>query len=270
MDLIREFTIPLPSSNPYPTAKEVMFPACLINLVTSEMWTNGFVKESERFLATVMQSIQQKVTQTNGEDAVSSGAFWLSNVHEMLSFVFMAEDQYEAGKTDDYEYDRLLEILKHDLESLEFNIYHNWMKVLKKDLHQIIVPAIVESQSLPGFVTSETNRFLGKLLPPDNHPVCNMETLLSFLSRVYQAMRVFYLENTIITQAFTELLRLVGVTAFNDLLMRQNFCSWKRGLQINYNIVRIEEWCKSHDMPEGTLQLEHLMVYSHTPIVFEV
>jgi myosin-5 len=42
--------------------------------------------------------------------------------------------------------------------------------------------------------------------------------------------------------------------------MRRNFLSWKRGLQINYNITRIEEWCKSHDMPEGTLQLEHLMV----------
>ena len=63
-----------------------------------------------------------------------------------------------------------------------------------------------------------------------------------------------------ITQTVSELLRLVGVTAFNDLLMRRNFLSWKRGLQINYNITRIEEWCKSHDMPEGTLQLEHLMV----------
>lgn len=57
----------------------------------------------------------------------------------------------------------------------------------------------------------------------------------------------------------TELLKLIGVTAFNDLLLRRNFLSWKRGLQINYNITRIEEWCKSHDMPEGTLQLEHLM-----------
>ena len=67
------------------------------------------------------------------------------------------------------------------------------------------------------------------------------------------------MEDTIITQTVTELLRLVGVTAFNDLLMRRNFLSWKRGLQINYNITRIEEWCKSQDMPEGTLQLEHLM-----------
>lgn len=30
-------------------------------------------------------------------------------------------------------------------------------------------------------------------------------------------------------------------------------------MQIQYNITRIEEWCQSKDMPEGTLQLEHLM-----------
>ncbi|KAL9107559.1 MAG: hypothetical protein Q9227_007559 [Pyrenula ochraceoflavens] len=257
--LIRNLKIPLPGTSPPPTDKEVLFPSYLINLVTSEMWNNGFVKESERFLANVMQSIQQEVMQHDGEEAINPGAFWLSNVHEMLSFVFLAEDWYEAQKTDNYEYDRLLEIVKHDLESLEFNIYHTWMKVLKKKLVKMIVPAIIESQSLPGFVTSENNRFLGKLLPSNNTPAYSMDNLLSLLNNVFKAMKAYYLEDSIVTQAVTELLRLVGVTAFNDLLMRRNFLSWKRGLQINYNITRIEEWCKSHDMPEGTLQLEHLM-----------
>ncbi|KMQ45951.1 class V myosin [Trichophyton rubrum] len=259
MGLIKNLKIPLPSSDPPPTEKEVLFPSYLINLVTSEMWNNGFVKESERFLANVMQAIQQEVMQHDSEDTISAGAFWLSNVHEMLSFVFLAEDWYEAQKTDNYEYDRLLEIVKHDLESLEFNIYHTWMKGLKKKLFKMIVPAIIESQSLPGFVTSETNRFLGKLLPSNNNPAYSMDNLLSLLNNVFKAMKAYYLEDSIITQTVTELLRLVGVTAFNDLLMRRNFLSWKRGLQINYNITRIEEWCKSHDMPEGTLQLEHLM-----------
>lgn len=259
MGLIRGIKIPQPGANPAPTDKEVLFPSYLINLVTSEMWNNGFVKESERFLANVMQSIQQEVMQHDGDEAVNPGAFWLSNVHEMLSFVFLAEDWYEAQKTDNYEYDRLLEIVKHDLESLEFNIYHTWMKVLKKKLHKMIVPAIIESQSLPGFVTNESNRFLGKLLPSNNTPAYSMDNLLSLLNNVFKAMKAYYLEDSIITQTVTELLRLVGVTAFNDLLMRRNFLSWKRGLQINYNITRIEEWCKSHDMPEGTLQLEHLM-----------
>lgn len=259
LGLIKNLKIPSPTTTPPPTDKEVLFPAYLINLVTSEMWNNGFVKESERFLANVMQSIQQEVMQHDSDDAINPGAFWLSNVHEMLSFVFLAEDWYEQQKTDNYEYDRLLEIVKHDLESLEFNIYHTWMKVLKKKLQKMIIPAIIESQSLPGFVTNESNRFLGKLLQGSNTPAYSMDNLLSLLNSVYKAMKAYYLEDTIITQCVTELLRLVGVTAFNDLLMRRNFLSWKRGLQINYNITRIEEWCKSHDMPEGTLQLEHLM-----------
>jgi myosin-5 len=260
MGLIRNLKIPAPTTTPPPTDKEVLFPSYLINLVTSEMWNNGFVKESERFLANVMQSIQQEVMQHDGDEAINPGAFWLSNVHEMLSFVFLAEDWYEAQKTDNYEYDRLLEIVKHDLESLEFNIYHTWMKVLKKKLQKMIIPAIIESQSLPGFVTNESNRFLGKLLQSNSAPAFSMDNLLSLLNNVFKAMKAYYLEDSIITQTVTELLRLVGVTAFNDLLMRRNFLSWKRGLQINYNITRIEEWCKSHDMPEGTLQLEHLMV----------
>ncbi|KAH7362949.1 myosin-2 [Plectosphaerella cucumerina] len=259
MGLIRNLKIPSPNTNPPPSDKEVLFPSYLINLVTSEMWNNGFVKESERFLANVMQSIQQEVMQHDGDEAINPGAFWLSNVHEMLSFVFLAEDWYEAQKSDNYEYDRLLEIVKHDLESLEFNIYHTWMKVLKKKLHKMIIPAIIESQSLPGFVTNESSRFLGKLLQSNSAPAYSMDNLLSLLNNVFRAMKAYYLEDSIITQTVTELLRLVGVTAFNDLLMRRNFLSWKRGLQINYNITRIEEWCKSHDMPEGTLQLEHLM-----------
>ena len=260
LGLIRNLKIPAPNSSTPPSEKEVLFPAYLINLVTSEMWNNGFVKESERFLANVMQSIQQDVMDHDGDEAINRGAFWLSNVHEMLSFVFLAEDWYESQKTGNYEYDRLLEIVKHDLESLEFNIYHTWMKVLKKKLTKMVIPAIIESQSLPGFVTNENSTFLGKLLPTPSQPTYNMDHLLSLLNSVSRAMDAYYLEKTIINQTVTELLRLVGVTAFNDLLMRRNFLSWKRGLQINYNITRVEEWCKSHGMPEGTLQLEHLMV----------
>ncbi|KAL0637012.1 Myosin type-2 heavy chain 1 [Maublancomyces gigas] len=257
--LVRNLKIPQPNpQNPF-LEKEILFPAYIINVVTSEMWNNGFVKESERFLANVMQSIQHEVMAHDGDDAINQGAFWLSNVHEMLSFVFLAEDWYEIQKKDDYEYDRLLEIVKHDLESLEFNIYHTWMKVLKRRLHKMIVPAIIESQSLPGFITNDGNRFLNKFLQTSSTPQFSMDDLLSLLNKIYKALRGYFIEDSIITQAVTELLKLVGVTAFNDLLLRRNFLSWKRGLQINYNITRIEEWCKSHDMPEGTLQLEHLM-----------
>ena len=52
-------------------------------------------------------------------------------------------------------------------------------------------------------------------------------------------MKSYYVELTVIQQVVTELLKLIGVTSFNDLLMRRSFCSWKRGLF--KNLLR-SEW----------------------------
>jgi myosin V len=61
LGLIRSLKIPQPTSQNPVSEREVLFPAHLINLVTSQMWRYGYVKESERFLANVMQGIQQQV-----------------------------------------------------------------------------------------------------------------------------------------------------------------------------------------------------------------
>ena len=61
LGLIKHLKLPSPSSTNPPFAKEVLFPAHLISLVTNEMWKYGFMHESERFLANVMQTIQQHV-----------------------------------------------------------------------------------------------------------------------------------------------------------------------------------------------------------------
>jgi myosin-5 len=59
--IIRQLKIPAPSSQHPPSPKEVLFPAHLISLITNEMWKYGFLRESERFLANVMQTVQQHV-----------------------------------------------------------------------------------------------------------------------------------------------------------------------------------------------------------------
>ncbi|CAG8571930.1 12_t:CDS:10 [Funneliformis caledonium] len=267
--LIKSLKIPLPSLQNPPSQKEILFPARLISLLAKQMWKFGFIKESERLFANVMKTIQEHVMDYEGDEAILPGAYWLSNVHELLSFANAAERDMlrgvnpasnSGGKMFEWhDYERLVSIVKHDLESLEYNIYHTWMKELKKRLHKMVIPAVIESQSLPGFVTNETNRFITKFITGPTTPAFSMDDLLNFLNKVWKAMKSYYVEMSVIQQVVTELLKLVGVTSFNDLLMRRNFCSWKRAMQIQYNITRIEEWCKSHEMPEGTLQLEHLM-----------
>ena len=59
--LIKDLKIPTASLHNPPLAKEVIFPAHLISLVSNEMWKLGMIPESETFLANVMQAIQAHV-----------------------------------------------------------------------------------------------------------------------------------------------------------------------------------------------------------------
>ncbi|ODO03097.1 hypothetical protein I350_05942 [Cryptococcus amylolentus CBS 6273] len=272
--LICQLKIPSPSLHTPPTAKEVLFPAHLISLISNEMWKQAMVPESERFLANVMQAIQQHIVTFKGDDVIIPGVFWLSNVQEILSFICVAEadaskgyapgsDHHNARELDWEAYARLISVVKHDLDSLEYNIYHTFMLEIKKKLSKMVIPALIESQSLPGFITSDgSGRMLSKMLGGiggNQQPAATMDDILNLLNRVWKCLKSYYMEESVMHQVITELLKLIGQISFNDLLMRRNFSSWKRAMQIQYNITRIEEWCKSHDMPEGLLQLEHLM-----------
>lgn len=59
--LIRGLKIPNPGVTNPAAVKEILFPSNLISLTTNEMWRYGLIQESERFLATVLQTIQSHV-----------------------------------------------------------------------------------------------------------------------------------------------------------------------------------------------------------------
>jgi myosin-5 len=168
------------------------------------------------------------------------GIFWLSNVHEMLSFICVAESdmlqgigpgEETAGRPFNWEdYEHLVSVVKHDLDSLEYNIYHTWMMDTKKRLAKMVIPALIESQALPGFTVPEGGgRLLGRLLGSNTGPAFSMDDILKLLNRVWGSLKSYYMEESVVQQVMTELLKLIGVTSFNDLLMRRNFSSWKRG-----------------------------------------
>ena len=157
----------------------------------------------------------------------------------MLSFICVAESDMLQGIGPGEEnavrpfqwsdYERLVTVVKHDLDSLEYNIYHTWMLETKKKLSKMIIPALIESQSLPGFTSSEGTGRLFRLLGSSNTPAYSMDDILNLLNKVWKGLRSFYMEESVVQQVITELLKLIGVTSFNDLLMRRNFSSWKRG-----------------------------------------
>ena len=176
-----------------------------------------------------------------GEESIIPGIFWLSNVHEMLSFICVAESDMLQGigpgeenavrQFDWNDYERLVSIVKHDLDSLEYNIFHTWMLETKKKLSKMVIPALIESQSLPGFTTSDGGgRLFNRILNTNSQPAYSMDDILNLMNKVWKSLKSYYMEESVVQQVVTELLKLIGVTSFNDLLMRRNFSSWKRGI----------------------------------------
>ncbi|KAI8334357.1 P-loop containing nucleoside triphosphate hydrolase protein [Chlamydoabsidia padenii] len=260
--VIKTLKIPPPNLTSPAPQKEIFSPAHVIGTIASEMWKHNYIDESERLLFSVMHTIQKQCMNYNDEEAIVPCAFWLTNVHELYSLVHNAEQDLETnlrGRADWHDWEKMIGTIKFELQCLEDNIFHAWVKESKKRLSKIAVPALIESQSLPGFITIDSGRFLNRFLTKPSQPAFSMDELLHFLNHIYRAVKCYYLEPSVSAQILTEMLKMIGVSAFNDLLMRKNFASWKRAMQIQYNITRIEEWCKTHDIPEGTLQLEHLM-----------
>jgi DIL domain len=110
----------------------------------------------------------------------------------------------------------------------------------KKRLAKMVIPALIESQSLPGFTTTDGGgRLFNRLLNSNSQPAFSMDDVLNLLNKVWKALKSFYMEESVVQQVVIELLRLVGVTSFNDLLMRRNFCSWKRGKDAVFGVIHI-------------------------------
>ncbi|KAL7665833.1 Myosin-2 [[Candida] zeylanoides] len=247
------------------TRKEVLFPSRIIIIILSDMWRLGLTKESEDFLGEVLAAIQQMVASLKDDEVIPNGAFWLSNTHELFSFVSYAQQtiiandtlSHEMSEEEFDEYLKLVAVVKEDFESLSYNIYNMWMKKMEKDLERKAVSAVVLSQSLPGFMAPEASPFLAKVFSQGVQ--YKMDDILSFFNTVYWSMKSYFIEHEVMDQVIIELLRFVDALCFNDLIMRRNFLSWKRGLQLNYNVTRLEEWCKGHDIQEGSGYLSHLL-----------
>ncbi|KAJ3045218.1 Myosin type-2 heavy chain 1 [Rhizophlyctis rosea] len=265
--LVTNLRIPLPSTQTVATRKEIFFPAHLIGTTMNQLINHDLSGRMQSLMSNVMKAIQN-LTMKFEDDYVS--AFWLSNCYELLCVVKTTQEKEarEAGRrriqggrrgSDTSETERALEKVRTDLDYLLIEIYHGWIKELKKRLANMIVPAVIENQSLPGYICKQSGGLWGKWGKSSASSQFTIEQLLNFLSKLSKTMRCYYMEDSMTRQILTELLRVIGVSAFNHLLMRKNFCTWKRGVQIQYNVSRLEEWCTSHGIAEATLHLQQLL-----------
>jgi len=247
--LILSLEVPRPSEEVDP--KAIFYPSHIIGVIIKRMLDNGLLTRVQSTVAKVIQSIQNVVLK-NVDNNVS--AFWLSNSYELLCVIktIVVKDTY-ADSSNSY----IIEKISNDVELLIVEIYFTWLKELKKELNAMIIPAVIECQLLKEYITR--NDGLWNRIKSATAPQYTIEQLLTYLSKISKLLKVYYMEESIATQILSHLVKLIGINSFNNLIMRKNFCSWKRGVQIQYNVNQIEVWCDTHQVQDGFMYMEYLV-----------
>ncbi|TKS74467.1 Unconventional myosin-Va [Collichthys lucidus] len=142
------------------------------------------------------------------------------------------------------------------LSDLCIQAYQQLLSITEKRLQNIIVPALLESETIPGLsaaavklVTSRKRagsdpRALGGDAP-------TMASVLRELGALHTALSRQALPSAQMEQAFHQLTYLMCASAFNSLLLRKDMCCWSRGMQIRYNVSLLEEWLRSRGLQAG-------------------
>ncbi len=164
-----------------------------------------------------------------------------------------------ANQDDEHSVSAVLAGIINQIKLVLSEQYAGWINVFKDRFNAMIVPAVIEHQALSGYACKQNDGGFWNLSLVQTSSHVDIETLLAFLTKVSKTLKYYYVEDLIYRQILSELIRVVGVTALNFLLLRKNFCTWKRGMQIAYNVSRIEEWCVAVGVGEAIIHLQPLV-----------
>ncbi|KAI9221863.1 P-loop containing nucleoside triphosphate hydrolase protein [Blastocladiella britannica] len=261
--LIRNLVIPKNATQDA-SRRQIVFPAHVIGMYAIKMWQHGMSSNMSTLLKHVATAVDDRATYANFDDEVV--AFWLSNLLELDAILKSAAGASAAAtvasaanrRTSIYmEGERILTKTRTELEQVFTSLYLQWLRIVKKRLTKYVIPCVIENQSLPGFVSKDSASLFKKFVSTQQS--YTIENLLDSVSTVWRVMKYYYLDDSLIRTSMSELFKMIGVTAFNHLIMRKNFATWKRGMQIQYNVSRLTEWCSQHSLSEAALHLERLM-----------
>ncbi|XP_059197972.1 unconventional myosin-Vb [Centropristis striata] len=142
------------------------------------------------------------------------------------------------------------------LSDLCIQAYQQLLSITEKRLQKIIVPALLESETILGLSGSAVKLITSrKRSGSDPRTVAGdaptMAAVLRELGALHTALSRQTLPLTQMEQAFHQLTYLISASALNSLLLRKDMCCWSRGMQIRYNVSVLEEWLRSRGLQAG-------------------
>ncbi|XP_077372233.1 unconventional myosin-Vc isoform X2 [Festucalex cinctus] len=199
-------------------------------------------------------SAVKKVTMNHQND-LALLCFWLSNMYQLLNCLkqYSGEEEFCKQSTPRQVNNCLqnFDLTDHQqvVSDLAICIYHQFIAAMERALTPAIVPGMLEHESLQGISSMKPRGFI-KRSSNTNQDAENytISFIIQRLSHFHANMTQHGTEPHLIKQVVKQLIFHIGATTLNNLLLRKDMCSCRKGMQIRCNISYLEEWLQEKDL----------------------
>uniref|UniRef100_A0AC34R4W4 Dilute domain-containing protein n=1 Tax=Panagrolaimus sp. JU765 TaxID=591449 RepID=A0AC34R4W4_9BILA len=198
---------------------------------------------------------------------------WLVNLWKLLNLL----RQYSGENNDEWtkqntEQQNLQKILNFNLEPIRHqislkiqNFYESFMKkaIDNEVLSKKILAAILQHDSSQ-HLSSTGIAHVGLTRQPSKDITQHaLDDLLSFLSMIYEKLKMFGADRILIGQVFWQITHWICCQAMNNLVYRKDLCKFEKAIQIKHNVSEVQNWLYKHDLGELRSILEPLVQACH-------
>ncbi|NWV24164.1 MYO5C protein, partial [Origma solitaria] len=204
------------------------------------------------FMNVTIDGIKQVVKEHSEDFEMLS--FWLSNTYYFLNCLkqYSGEEEFTKLNTPRQNKNCLkhfdLSEYRQILSDLAIRIYHQFIVVMENNIQHMIVPGMLEYESLQGISGLKPTGFRKRSSSIDDTDTYTMTSILQQLSYFYSTMCQNGLDSELLKQAVKQLFFLIGAVTLNSLFLRKDMCSCRKGMQIRCNISYLEEWLKDKNL----------------------
>ncbi|NXE48887.1 MYO5C protein, partial [Casuarius casuarius] len=204
------------------------------------------------FMNVTIDGIKQVIKEYSEDFEMLS--FWLSNTFYFLNCLkqYSGEEEFMKYNTPRQNKNCLkhfdLSEYRQILSDLAIRIYHQFVIVMENNIQPMIVPGMLEYESLQGISGLKPTGFRKRSSSIDDTDTYTMTSILQQLSYFYSTMCQNGLDSELLKQAVKQLFFLIGAVTLNSLFLRKDMCSCRKGMQIRCNISYLEEWLKDKNL----------------------
>uniref|UniRef100_A0A8C3A176 Myosin VC n=1 Tax=Cyclopterus lumpus TaxID=8103 RepID=A0A8C3A176_CYCLU len=221
----------------------------------------------------IIGAVKQVISNNKNFELLS---FWLSNMYQLLNCLkqYSGEEEFLKQNTPRQKKNCLqnFDLSEHRqiLSDLAIQIYHQFVSIIEDTLIPAIVPGLLEHESLQGISSMKPTGFRKRSNSIyEDSETHTISSIVQQLSVFHSTMSQHGMEQGLINQAVKQMFFLVGATTLNNIMLRKDMCSCRKGMQIRCNISYLEEWLKDKEL-QSSNSIDTLMPLSQAAWLLQV